>query len=195
MRTLLGLLFLLHFHTFATESLNWPPVKGGDFTNMKMIDATGKTVEMKSLKGQVLLVELAAMTCAGCQAFSGGNKVGGLGSTMPQKDLKSVEEYLPEWSGGVKITDPRLKFIQVLFYNEKMQAPTAADVAKWAKHFKLEGRVYGATKEYTGGSTNAMIPGFYLVDKNFKVVADSCGHFPKDNLYSGLMPKIKKLLE
>jgi hypothetical protein len=36
-----------------------------------------------------------------------------------------------------------------------------------------------------------MIPGYFLIDPEGIVVADSTGHNPKDNLYMDLIPKLR----
>ncbi len=191
---------LLCFPTDVSATIpNWPAEKGKEFANIKMIDGSGKSVELKSLKGSVLVIELIGMTCAGCQAFSGGNIHGGFGKVTPQHNLKSLDEYFPTYAKGIQLSDPRLKFVQIIFFNENLVPPTADDVSKWARHFKLDkmpnAHVFGANKEFIGPHTKALIPGFYLVTKDFTLVSDSCGHSPKDNLYTDLLPKVAKLLE
>ena len=40
-----------------------------------------------------------------------------------------------------------------------------------------------------------LVPGFQLIDKDFILRSDSTGHYPKDNLYSKLLPMVLQLLE
>lgn len=177
----------------AEKPANWPPVTNQEFPNIKMFDADGKDVELKSLKGTTLIVEPVAMTCSGCQAFSGGHKHGGFGKIQPQPGLKSFEEYFKSYSGGIELNDKRIKFVQIIFYDMQVKPPTKDDVALWRKHFKMNS-VYGAKKEFIDNYSFAMIPGFFLIDKNFKLIADSTGHNPKVNLYTFLIPETKKYL-
>lgn len=198
MREIFFLLLLFTTPAWAGPE-NWPPVVNKEFTNIKMIDANGKDVELKSLKGKVLLIEPIGMTCAGCQAFSGGHKFGAFGSVSPQTGLKSIEEYLPEWGNGVSLTDPRLQFVQIIFYNQALKPPTAQDVAAWKKHFKMDRSsnmfVFGAKAEYVDGYARGIIPGFFLVDKQFKLLSEATGSNPKTNLYTEFMPRVKKALD
>jgi hypothetical protein len=38
-----------------------------------------------------------------------------------------------------------------------------------------------------------MIPGFHLIDRDFVLRSDSCGHNPKANLFTDLLPTLRKL--
>jgi len=40
-----------------------------------------------------------------------------------------------------------------------------------------------------------MIPGFFLIDKDFILRSDSTGHRPKHNLYTQLLPELSVLLQ
>lgn len=175
------------------------PILGKSYPDIQGIDQGGQVVKLSSFKGSVVLVELIGMTCAGCQGFVGGNRVGGYGGITPQKDLKSVEDYFPVYTPGLSLKDSGVVYVQVLCYSLTLKAPTPEDVKKWAEHFKVDRSknhiVIAASPELFGKDTFGMIPGFHLVDKNFNFAADSAGHHPKQNFFTDLLPMIPKLLK
>ena len=179
-------------------TVTWPPVVDRPYPDLKLIDGFGQTVRLSSFKGSVLVIEPLAMTCAACQAFSGGHRYGSLGGVTPQKNLPSIEELFPQFTGGVSLSDDRLVFIQILLYDMSTSAPSAEDVTRWRDHFQMDRSdnylVFAAPKHILGPASLKMIPGFQLVDQNFLLRSDSTGHNPRDNLYTELLPMVPALL-
>jgi len=176
----------------------WPPEVGAPYPDGTFIDQDGNSVKLSSLKGSVLLIEPIGMTCAACQAFSGAHSYGALGGVTPQKGLPSIEKLFPQYTKGLSLRNSRLRFIQILFYDLNMKAPTAQDVKEWTKQFRMKRSdnylVLAAPRAFQGRATSNMIPGFQLVDQDFILRADATGHSPQHDLYRELLPMVRKLL-
>ena len=179
-------------------AVSWPPVVGESYPDLELLDGDGRTVPLSSFRGSVLVIEPLAMTCAACQAFSGGHRYGSLGGVIPQKNLPSIEELFPQYTGGVALSDDRIVFIQILLYDMATSAPSAKDVVRWHDHFQMHRSdnylVFAAPKHILGPASLKMIPGFQLVDQDFTLRSDSTGHNPRDNLYTELLPMVPALL-
>ena len=182
----------------SRATTEWPPIVGEVYPDLELIDEYGQKVRLSSFKGSVLVMEPIGMTCAACQAYSGGHQFGSFGGVVPQKGLPSIEKFFPDFTNGLALSDHRIVFIQVLLFNMSMGAPTGEDVRSWSDHFKMERSdnyvVLGGTKRLLGPASNKMIPGFQLVDQDFILRADSTGHSPRDNLYTTLLPMVHELL-
>jgi hypothetical protein len=176
----------------------WPPRLGQPYPDLTLIDQTGQPVRLSSFKGSVILIEPIGMTCPACQAFSGAHRRGALGGITPQPGLPSIAELLPRFSGGLSLSDDRIIFVQILFYNLSMEAPSPDDARRWAEHFGLDRSknhvVLAGTKELMGDATFKMIPGFHLVDRDFVFRADSAGHNPPHDLVRVLLPMVRQLV-
>ncbi len=176
----------------------WPPREGYYYPNLSLTNYDGKQISLSSLKGKVILFEPIGMSCPGCQAFAGAGKNGiaGLGGVVPQMGMSNVDELLSQQN--ISPHDPRLVVVQILLYNLSMQAPSVNDARLWAKHFHLEGKpnryVLAGTSSLIGDASYNLIPGFQLVDKSYVLRCDSTGHNPKHNLYTELLPMLKKML-
>ncbi len=188
---------MMIFFTKGARAYEWPPVKGKAFPNLELLNQDAKKMKLLDLKGKVVLVEVIGMTCPACHAWSGSGKRGKFESVNPQPGLESIEKYLKDF-GGLELNDRRLVFVQLILYNMKMAAPSVEDAQRWAAHFgfKTENQhyVFAGDESLVQPASYQMIPGFYLLDKNFIVRSDSTGHNPKDNLYTHLLPMITKLL-
>lgn len=171
---------------------------GVPYPDATLIDQDGNPVKLSSFKGTVLLIEPIGMTCAACQAFSGAHSYGALGGVTPQKGLPAIEELFPQFTEGLSLRDPDIQFIQLLFYDMAMDAPTAQDVQDWTRQFRMERSdnylVLAAPRSFQSRATSNMIPGFQLVDQEFILRADSTGHSPQHDLYSQLLPMVRQLL-
>jgi len=189
---------LFTFHSLRADT-QWPPQVGHPFPDLELVDQTGRSVEMSSLKGKVLLVEFVAMSCPACQAFTGAHLVGSFEDTRPQRGLESIEKLFSKYTGGLSLNDERIVLVQLLLYNLSMGAPTAEDARKWAQHFRLDRSknqvVLAGTKELVGPASTNLIPGFQLVDQQFIVRSDSTGHHPRHNLYTHLLPMVDAVLK
>jgi hypothetical protein len=176
---------------------DWPPVAGEAFPGLVLSDQTGQTVHLSDFAGKVILVEYAAIPCEGCQAFAGGKQHGAFGGFKVQSGLDSIENYALQYA-GVKLGSDDVVFVQVLLYGKSLSAPTQAEVTGWAEHFQMN---HGENKIVLRGDpsmlsreTYEMIPGFQLIDRDFVLRSDSCGHRPQDNLYTDLLPLLRTLV-
>ncbi len=178
----------------------WPPVIGKPFPDMELVDQDGKATRISEFKGKVILVEPVGMGCPACQAFSGANgKVGVFKGGSAQGGLPSFDELLTKW-GKVKPTDDKIVLVQLLLYDMSNQkAPKPEDGKAWAKHFGFTRKnnrvVLVGTDKLVNKASYDMIPGFFLIDKQFVLRSDATGHQPKDNMYDKLAPMIAKLLK
>lgn len=195
--TLLIVIAFVGFSAHAKQSeIVWPPQIGQPYPDIEVVDHRGETKQLSSFKGTVLLIEPIGMNCPACNAWSGAHFVGGYDGIQPQAGLLSIREYLPKYTGGIKIDDARIKVIQLLLYDMRMKAPSRKDAIKWAEHFgfdELENHyVVVPTQSMISPASYNLIPGFQLVDKDFILRSDSTGHHPKDNLYTKLLPMVSK---
>jgi hypothetical protein len=80
-----------------------------------------------------------------------------------------------------------------------MQAPSEEDARAWASHFQLYRArnevVLAGTPELATKASRNLIPGFQLIDKDFILRADSTGVRTDDDLYSELLPMIRRIVE
>ena len=176
----------------------WPPVLGESYTDLELTDLEGRLTSLSDYRGKVILVEPIGMSCSGCVAFAGGHQYGPFADVMPQRNIESIKAYAEKY-GQFDLDDPQIILVHLLLYNRQMQPPTSEDARRWAKHFDLQSSenklVLVGRSSMLGPATRAMIPGFHLIDKNFVFQADSSGHQPTDNLYTGLLPLVGKLLD
>ncbi|WP_143544141.1 TlpA family protein disulfide reductase [Rhodopirellula sp. MGV] len=174
---------------------NWPPVKGQPFPELQLADQNGDLIRWAEFKGKVILVEYVASSCEGCQAFSGGARVGAYAGGSVQRELESIETYSERYAGVQLGKD--VVFVQVLLYGAGNRAPTAEEVSEWASHFHFDRRrnqiVLRGTAAMLNRATYEKIPGFHLVDRQFVLRSDSCGHHPVDDLYQELLPLMGRL--
>lgn len=172
----------------------WPPVSGQRFPDLVLSDQNGKTTKLSEFAGKIILVEYAAIPCQGCQAFAGGHEHGGFGNFTVQTGLDSIENYALQYA-GVQLGSEDVVFVQVLLYGESLSAPTQREVTAWAEHFQMDRQenkvVLRGDTSMLGHDTYNMIPGFHLIDRDFVLRSDSCGHHPQDNLYTDLLPLLK----
>ena len=182
----------------SSQPAPWPPEIGKAYPDLELLDEQGRTVHLSQFRGKVLLIEPVGMSCPACQAFSGAAGRGGFGGVTPQGGLPPVADLVKQY-GKSSVDDDRIELVQILFYDLKMGAPTAADAASWSKHFgfdrKKNHHVFAAPKDLQGPVAYNLIPGFQLIDKNFVLRSDSTGHNPRENLYRTLLPMIASLLE
>ncbi|MCO6431412.1 MAG: hypothetical protein J5J00_11170 [Deltaproteobacteria bacterium] len=175
----------------------WPPAPGSKFPELSFFDHEGKPFSINSLRGKPTLVELIAMSCAGCQAFSGGNKYGGFEGFPAQADLQSIEHYLRQYGGGTELYGSKLNFVQIIIYNLNLEAPHPIQLSAWRNHFKLTSPntyIISGGKPLANRESYNMIPGFLLLDKDLTVRYSSTGHNPIHNLYRTLLPGVVKVL-
>ena len=192
------LLLNLNLVTKVNAEQLWPPQVGRTFPNIEFVDQNGISFKMSELYGSVVLVEYVGMTCRACQAYSGGNEVGGYGNVNPIGGLPSIEKLFKDYT-NISLDDSRIKFVQVLLYSMTMDSPTPDHANNWANHFGFDRYndeiVVVPKRDLRGKGSYNLIPGFQILDKQLVVQRDSTGHKPRHNLYSELFPLVKQLLE
>jgi hypothetical protein len=176
---------------------NWPPVVGKTFPQFELFDHTGERFSMASLRGKPTIVEFISMSCAGCQAFAGGNEFGPFRGLASQVNLETFETYVRQYS-GVDLNSGKVNFVIAVVYIDKLKAPTTQDLSDWRSHFQLgrHGNTFiVSSSDLANGASFKMIPGFMLLDQNQVVLFDSTGHHPTHNLYTELLPAVPTLLK
>ncbi|MGN7437301.1 MAG: TlpA family protein disulfide reductase [Alcanivorax sp.] len=177
----------------------WPPQLKKPFPNLDLIDQEGMEFKLSYLKGKVIVVEPIGMNCPACQAFSGGHTYGPYQNNAVANGLTDFEKLFETYSGGkLRLPHRDVVFIQLLLYDMRLEAPDKEDAKNWAKHFHISkaNNHFVAVLPYDarGRASFDMIPGFYLIDRNFILQSDSTGHHPKHNLYKHLIPMVPKLV-
>jgi thiol-disulfide isomerase/thioredoxin len=174
----------------------WPPVLNAEYPDLQLVDQTGQATRLSDYRGKVILVELVGTPCGACQAYSGGHERGTYRGGKCQANLESIEIYAKRY-GGFDLKNKNVVLVQVLLFNESMQAPTVEDAAAWAKHFGMDRAknqivLVGLPAMATRQSFD-MIPGFHLVNREFKLDRESNGLSPRHNLYTELLPRMGRL--
>ena len=189
------------FFSFVNQSFaqyQCIPELNKEFPDKRWINYDGQKFDFANLKGSVVLVEFIGMNCPACQAFSGAHQKGGYQGITPQGDLMSMEEYFPQYSGGISLADERIFFVQILLYSMSMGPPDVNDAKMWAEHFGLDHRkntyIIVSSESLIGSVSYNLIPGFALLDKKGVMRSLSAGHNPTQNLYTDFLPMVPKLL-
>jgi hypothetical protein len=183
--------------SLPNKTEGWPPRLQATFPSVALTDHTGASFSMSSLIGKPVLVEFVAMTCAGCQAWSGGHSYGGFEGFAVQGGLESIEKYFTQYT-GLKLLGGPVQFVQIVFYNTTLTSPTPQQLSSWRTHFHFDG--YSNVHVVTGGEalrnkeSFSRVPGFLLLDKEGIVQFEALGHSPRHNLYRELLPAVKRYL-
>lgn len=179
----------------------WPPTAGKPFPDLAVTTEDGENTSLfkvlEKFNAKLILVEPAALTCAGCHAFAGAHTKGNFRGVSPQTDLKSIEQYFEQF-GHSELVNNDVVFVQILLYSMTMGPVSAKDAREWANHFEMGLKerhlVIGAGNEYQNAASMAMVPGFYLLDSQLQVVKESVGYSPKSSLYTDLIPLAASML-
>lgn len=187
----------------SVSEVNWPPRVGETYPDLTLTDQYGEKVRLRDFAGKVILIELAAVPCHGCQAFAGGNEHGGFAGFTAQPGLESIHQYATTYGNVDLGKDPDVVFVQLLLYGKKMRTPTAEEVGGWASHFHMNespnrsGRpnqfVLRGTPELLTGNVHDRIPGFQLIGRDFVLRSESSGAHPETDLYQQLLPELGRL--
>jgi hypothetical protein len=183
-------------------SYDWPPKLNQPYPDLELIDQTGARVKLSSFRGRVVLLEPVGMTCPMCQQFAGAGKYGAF-PDGPKTGVQSLEEWIPQNSGGLSRDDSRYVYIQLLLFNMNMQGPTPEDARAWAKHFHMDrskdrivlagGPDYLQPRYYQ--ASYDLIPGLQLIDKKGILRWDATGHQPKHSWWRDLLPQLPVLMK
>lgn len=176
----------------------WPPERSRTYPDLTLIDQDGNPTRLSDFKGHVILLEPVGMSCPACIAFSGGKQKGPFQGIEPQENLDSIQHYARNF-GRVHLADPRIVFVQIILFNENMEAPSLKEVQAWARHFDFRRDrnqiVLAGTPEMVTEASRAIVPGFQLIDKSFVLRRDSTGQDPVDNLYHEFLPTLRELVK
>lgn len=192
--TLALLTTLLAMALPASSKTAWPPVVGMPYPNLKLVNQNGKMTELASFKGKVILVEPIGMTCPGCNAFADGNQAGPFKGASQQPGLPSMKKLIRDY-GRVQLPSQDLVIVHLLLYDMKMQPPSLKDAKAWASHFGMT--TYNNEYVLVGKKQHQvyeLVPGFQLIDRDFRLVSDATGHHPKNDMYRHLFPYLGRLL-
>ena len=162
------------------------------------MDQTGSPTRLSDYKGKVILVEPIGVPCPACQAFCGGNMVGGFQGVQPQPGLPSIQESARQ-HGRFGLSDERIVKVYLLLYSMNMRAPTPRDAKAWAEHFGMDRKkneiVLAGLSSMISDESYAMIPGMQLIDQDFILRVDSTGRTSRTHdLYRDLLPRVGQLL-
>lgn len=178
---------------------SWPPILGAFYPDLDFQDSRGKTHKLSEFSGRVVLVEMVGMNCPACQAWSGARERGPFQSVQPQEGLERVSSLLSQYASEVKSYPKDFVFVQILLYNMSMSSPSPQDAKEWGEHFGFREEksefVWVPSHSLISQETYNLIPGFQLIDRDFKLRYDSTGHHPRHNLYTELLPSVGKLLK
>ncbi len=175
----------------------WPPKVGAVFPDLELLNHRGEKVRLSSFKGKVILIKPVGMSCAACNAFSGGNERGAFPGASCQAGLESMATYVPRYANGQSLDSEDIVVVEILFFNVRMQTPSVEDAKAWSTHYGLDQKpnhVVLIAPEVMRQPSYDMIPGFLLVDRDFVLRKDASGHHPADNLYPSLIPSIPRVV-
>lgn len=197
MRAFLSLIFSLALLAPVLGQPSWPPQVGQPYPDLNLVNQDGKKTKFSSFKGKVILVEPIGMNCPGCNAFAGGASKGGFAGTTPQRGLPDFRSLVSQYA-RVQLPNPEVVVVHLLLYDHKMGPPSSKDAKAWAEHFGLSTfsneYVLAGGKKLQGQASYNMIPGFQLIDRDFRLLYDSSGHHPKHDLYRELLPALGRLI-
>jgi hypothetical protein len=177
----------------------WPPRVGEPYPDLALLTPGGERMMLSSLRGRVVMVEAIGLDCPACNAFAGANHpgVGGFRGVPTQECVPSMRDLLYHYS--VDPDDPRLVHVKLLLYDlSRTRAPSPETARQWSAHYGLEKRpnvvVLVGENYLIGRDTYDLIPGFHLVDLDFRLRWDSSGYDPVHDLWRELLPALPGML-
>lgn len=177
------------------DQVSWPPEEGQPFPVMPLLSPTLEKRMTESFRGRVTLIEYAAMTSPVTQALAGSNDRGPYGAVAMSPSFKRLEQYFPDYSGGIQAGD--INRVQILMTDLRSQIVSPALAQAWSEHFELESKhgrtVLIASAALLQGTGAELIGGFQLLDKNMIVRADATRTRSK-TLFSVLFPLLPRLV-
>ena len=194
-----GLLLLLSAceeNPFAAKS--WPPQPGHAFPEIAWLDHQGRPVSLADFRGKVLVVEPVGMECKACIALSDRRGTGQFQGVPKQADMPPMDDLLRDFAGGLRFNHPDLVHVQLILYDLTNQRPEVEDAALWARHFGFDRDpnvvVLVPKADPRSKKTFRTIPGFWLVDREGRVVRDSTGHRPRHDPYRNALPQLEQMV-
>lgn len=175
----------------------WPPVKDQEYPDLELRDHTGKQVKLSQFRGKVIILQPVGTTSTGSIGLTGGDTLPPFQGMAPQAGLPSIDELLEK--EGVDPNNPNLIRVDILFYRSMSDEASLEDAQAWVEHFGLRNRenaiVLVGDERYLDPVTLNMIPGFQLIDQDFKLRVDSAGREAPDNMLATFVPAAWRLLQ
>ncbi len=175
----------------------WPPVKGEPYPDFLMMRTDGPLVRLSEFAGKPLLIEPVGLPCAACQAWTGGRTKGGFQGVTPQADLPETDHYLGRHA-ETSIALGEFTYIQLLLYGMDGQNPPPLEEAvAWEEHFEQRERgivALVADRRHINSTSHQLIPGFHVVDSDFRLAAWSSNRQDDDSMLRVVFPTLGRLL-
>ena len=172
----------------------WPPELEKPYPDLELIDQNGRAFRLSDYRGKVILLQNIGINNPASQTLAGSSKKGAYLGVPLQEDLNSIYDFFPRYTGGLRLPNKDVVFIQIIFYGISFGHPTQKEAQAWAAHFDMRAEknqiVAVSPHDLRSGKTYGLIPGFHLIDRNFILRADSSGPKPKDDLFKILLPMV-----
>jgi hypothetical protein len=195
MKVLTLIITAFFFITGPCLAQKWPPTLDMPYPDLKLVNQDGEITQLSQFKGKVIVVEPIGMTCPACNAFVDSKGAGGFQGNGQQKGLPSLKKLMSDYA-GISWPNRDVVVVYLLLYNQSMKPPTLKDAKAWAKHFDLNTwdneYVLVGKKQH---QVYELVPGFQLIDKDFRLVSDSTGHNPKNDTYRHTFPMLGRLVK
>lgn len=178
----------------------WPPAMNATYPDFDLIDQTGAKFKISDLKGKILLIEWVDMSSPISQAYSNAAESGVFGTVdkIDQFVLPIEKMIAKETSDALILPNDNVQILKIIIQTQNNQQPQQKDAEEWAAFFKYtkDNNVIVAVpvKDMRGKLTDAITPGFQLLDADLMLRVDSAGANPKHNLQMTLVPMLPKLL-
>lgn len=177
----------------------WPPEMNTPYPNLILLDETGKEFLLHDYAGKVVVLEYIDMSSKQSQAQSGAALLGAYGN-MTEVDrlvMTFADAFRKEVGEEMKYPNDNIVELKILVYTDDGSQPGVDDAEKWMDHFDLLGNdnvvVAVSKSDLRAQSTQNMIGGFQLLDRQSRLRVDSSGPAPKHNLRMTLVPLAQKL--
>ncbi|MBI2193692.1 MAG: hypothetical protein HYU36_17080 [Planctomycetes bacterium] len=168
------------FPARINRGVPWPPATGQPYPDLVLKDSTGQYVPLSSFRGNVILVELVAM------------------SPLPGQTFAAAQRYASLRTGTTSLKDPRLVYIQILRHNAERERPTLIDLQQWEENFQKPLRENRHVLQGTPAMLKSRIPdhlpAFHLIDRDFILRMDTTGG-AASNLWKDILPALPELLD
>lgn len=179
----------------------WPPAMNQTYPDYELVDHEGKQFKISDHQGKIVIIEMVDVFSPLSLAYSGAAQYGLFGKADSfDQYAKSIGALLAEQSEGAKsLPHPEVVTIKVIINGAEGGQATVNDAEKWAEFYRLskENNVIVAVpvKDMRGKTTDGIVPGYQLLDKEMVLRVDAAGPVPKHNLEMTLVPYLSKMLD
>ena len=169
----------------------WPARMNRPYPDIALFDQGGQSFSLSGLKGRVIVLEFIDVTAP---------------VSLAQSGVQDADQYAQPFADILsKNTSPALALphkdiveLKIIIYGAGGGQATRDDAQEWAMRFGLERSknviVAVPAKDMRDETTQSLIGGFQLLDKNMILRVDSAGKTPKHNLRLTLAPLVPKLV-